>query len=213
MNIQVSKSQLAGDRALAQNPNYPTPVDMVHASIFSGANFKKVLEFYQIVLNMRVVYEMSVNLRFVALSFDEENHRIGLVEIPHLVERPPNTVRIEHTSWRYRNLKDVLATARRVEQELGLFPVAVHQGTLISLSYKDPDANRCELIVECLPSQAEIIHFYVDTLARLPDFNTLLPFDLRGMLERDEAGEDVQNLVNYEWVRDNLPHVEGKRLF
>ncbi|PPU99378.1 hypothetical protein XhyaCFBP1156_03680 [Xanthomonas hyacinthi] len=169
------------------------------------------MKFYQTVLNMRIVYEIQGRVRFTALSFDEENHRVGLIERPQLQTRPPDTVRIEHSSWRYRSLGEALETVRHVEKELGIFPNAVHQGPIISISYQDPDKNRCELIVDCAPTQADIITFYHETLAENPDFDTLMPFDLRGMLEKEAAGEPLEHLLSYTWVRDNLPPLTSKR--
>jgi len=208
VNSFAVENVIKAEQALIRDQSYPSPRDMVHTSIFSNQNFEQMLTFYQVVLNMRVVYEINSKIRFVALSFDEENHRIGLVKLPSLEQRPQGTVRIEHLSWRYRNLPALFNAIRHIEAELGLFPAAVHQGTIISVSYRDPDENRCELIVECLPSQEDIIDFYVNKLAAQPDFNTLLPFNLRGMMEMHAAGEGLANLLNYGWVKENLP-VEG----
>ena len=205
MDSVAAEGAIDAEKVLVRDGSYPPPRDMIHTSIFSNQNFEKMLQFYQVVLNMRIVYEIDSKIKFVALSFDEENHRIGLVKLPALEQRPPGTVRIEHLSWRYRNLPALLDAVRHIEAELGLFPAAVHQGTLIALSYRDPDDNRCELVVECLPSQAEIIDFYVNKLQTQPDFNTLMPFDLRGMLEKQFEGEDIANLLSYEWVKEHLP--------
>lgn len=84
---------------------------------------------------------------------------------------------------------------------------------MISISYQDPDKNRCELIVDCMPTQDEIITFYHETLAEDPGFDTLMPFDLRGMLEREAAGEPLEHLQSYTWVRDNLPPLTSSKLF
>jgi catechol 2,3-dioxygenase-like lactoylglutathione lyase family enzyme len=189
---------------LVRDQSYPAPVDLAHFSLVSGSNYRAMLRFYQVVLNMRIVYEIRNKITFTALSFDEENHRIGLVEVPQLSERPSNGVRIEHSSWRYRSLPDLLATVRQIEGELGLFPAAVHQGKIIALSYRDPDGNRCEIFCECMTSQAELIDFYVNKLAEKPEFNTLMPFDLRAMLAREAAGEPLEHLQDYDWVEQNL---------
>ena len=39
----------------------------------------------------------------------------------------------------------------------------------------------------------------------MPEFNTLLPFDLREMLRRESEGTDIQHFNDYEWVKENLP--------
>jgi hypothetical protein len=61
------------------------------------------------------------------------------------------------------------------------------------------------MFVDLLPTQEEITQFFVDKMAADPDYITLLPFDLRGMLAKQSAGESIENLKSYEWVRDNLP--------
>lgn len=210
MNIVAKHSQTEAKELLVKNANYPAPNELAHLSIFSSVNYEQMLSFYQTVLNMRVVYRVeNSRLTFTALSFDEENHRIGLVKLASLEQRPSNTVRIEHTSWRYKSLKDLLAAVRHIEREIELFPSAVHQGKMIALSYVDPDGNRCEVFSECMTSQEEIIDFYVNKLENMPEFNTLLPFDLRGMLRLEADGEDIDNLNDYDWVKEHLPVSAG----
>ena len=153
MNIETGHVAAEATESLVNDQSYPSPKEIAHVSIFSGENYEAMLRFYRAVLNMRIVYRIKNSLiTFTALSFDEENHRIGLVKLDSLQQRPSNTVRIEHTSWRYRNLKELLAAVRHIEGELGLFPSAVHQGKMIALSYVDPDGNRCEVYSECLTS-------------------------------------------------------------
>jgi catechol 2,3-dioxygenase-like lactoylglutathione lyase family enzyme len=190
---------------LRQDVSYPCPSKLQHVSIFSGSNFEAMLDFYQTVLNMRIVYEIKSKLRFTALSFDEENHCIGLVHLPNLEPRPSGSVRIEHTSWNYRDITALLETIKAIEKKSDMFPMAVHQGTIIAVSYKDPDGNRCELTVDCLPTQAAIIDFYTEKLSAMSEFNTLLPFNLRRMIELHDIGEPAAHFLDYEWVKTNLP--------
>lgn len=206
MNIVSTIIPDESTEVLVRDPKYPAPADIAHISIFSSANYDEMLAFYQTVLNMRVVYRIeNSRITFTALSFDEENHRIGLVKLGSLDQRPSNTTRIEHTSWRYKNLSDLLSAVRHIEKELSLFPSAIHQGKMIALSYMDPDGNRVEVFCECMTNQRDIIDFYVNKLEHMPEFNTLLPFDLHKMLRLQESGEDIDKLYDYDWVRDNLP--------
>ena len=200
------------EELLIRDPSYPSPSYLAHVSIFSGKNFSEVVKFYQVVLNMRLNYEIEGRVRLAALSLDGENHRLGIVELPTLEERPPNSVRLEHTSWQYANLKDLLAVVRHVENSLGLFPQSVHQGPLISLTYRDPDDNRVELLVECVAGQAEVTRYYIEHFAADPKFNSLLAFDLRKMIRLEEAGEPLDHLLSYDWVRDNLPDRDAKSI-
>ena len=206
MNIATTPISPENSQALYGDPAYPAPSDIAHVSIFSGTNYEQMLSFYQAVLNMRVVYRIeNSRITFTALSFDDENHRIGLVKLGGLDQRAPNTVRIEHTSWRYKSLTDLLAAVRHIEQATSMFPSAIHQGKMIALSYMDPDGNRCEVFCECMANQADIIDFYVNKLDQMPEFNTLLPFDLRGMLRLQDAGEDLDHFYDYDWVKEHLP--------
>lgn len=195
---------------LERDPSYPSPSYLAHVSIFSGKNFAAVVDFYQQLLNMRLNYEIDGRVKLAALSMDGENHRLGIVELPHLEARAPNSVRLEHTSWQYRSLPDLLAVARHAEKSLGLFPSAVHQGPLISLTYMDPDANRVELLVDCVGGQDEITRYYVEHFEADPHFNSMMPFDLRKMMQLEEAGEPIEQFLSYEWVRDNLPDPNAK---
>jgi catechol 2,3-dioxygenase-like lactoylglutathione lyase family enzyme len=216
------------------DPARPAPAEMLHVSIsHSGPGIDELVRFYQVVLNMRHVYKLSYPaFEFIALSHDDENHRIGIIN--NLTERddalalsqgvdltkdtavavaseprdaPLRQCRIEHISWRFHSFQDVLVTARAVRRELGLWPRTSRlQGMDITIDYNDPDGNRVELLSQT-HSKAQILRNLERAFGGGPSspmqYSDLYQsFDMEKMLALFEAGESIENLRNKTWVRE-----------
>jgi catechol 2,3-dioxygenase-like lactoylglutathione lyase family enzyme len=160
----------------SRDASYPAPVELIHVSIAHvGPGVEDLVRFYSVVLNMRVVFKwVYPKFEFIALSHDDENHRIGIVnnlvdgdpaspDQPPAIEgleprnQPQRKCRLEHSSWLYRSFEDVLRAGERIHQELGLWPrSAKHQSGGLTIDYNDPDGNRVELVSQG-GSKAEIL--------------------------------------------------------
>jgi catechol 2,3-dioxygenase-like lactoylglutathione lyase family enzyme len=179
MTIPVPEPKIFGT---SRDPSYPAPAELLHVSLYhNGTNVDGLIRFYGVLLNMRLVYKyVYPTFEFIALSYDDENHRIGIVNslVKHdaladaqeveagkdvldsngeVQRENPNRPRIEHTSWLYHRFEDVLMAAKRTHEELGLWPrTARHQGDGITIDYLDPDGNRVELLSHA-SSKGEIL--------------------------------------------------------
>jgi catechol 2,3-dioxygenase-like lactoylglutathione lyase family enzyme len=214
---------------------YPAPAEMLHVSIaHSGPGIDEMIRFYAVALNMRFVYKFSYPaFEFIALSHDDENHRIGILNdltegddalaVSQGVQpggltvdaggdeprkAPLRRCRIEHISWRYPSFADVLRTARRMHDELGVWPRTSRlAGTDITIDYNDPDGNRVELLSQSR-SKAQILHGLEQLFSRpLTDMkysDVYQSFDMEKMLRLFEAGEPIAHLRDKAWVRDKV---------
>jgi hypothetical protein len=226
-----SQSEFFGD---VDDRRYPAPAEMLHISMaHSGPGIDELVKFYQVVLNMRFVYKISYpEFEFIALSHDDENHRIGIVN--NLIENgiaaaqglttqsgtrredvaeeprkaPLRDCRIEHLSWRYNRFEDVLVTAKRVHQELGHWPRTSRlQGMDITIDYDDPDGNRVELLTQ-FNSKAQILKTLERAFGGSPrdgvysDFYQ--SFNMQKMIALWEGGESVENLRSKAWVKQKV---------
>jgi catechol-2,3-dioxygenase len=82
------------------------------------------------------------------LSYDDEHHRIAIVNSPQLNEHDPMAEGLDHLSFTYGNLEDLLATYARLKVS-GIEPFCpVNHGVTTSLYYHDPDHNRIELQID-----------------------------------------------------------------
>jgi catechol 2,3-dioxygenase-like lactoylglutathione lyase family enzyme len=217
------------------NRAYPAPAEMLHISIaHSGPGIEDMIRFYQVVLNMRFVYKFSYpEFEFIALSHDDENHRIGILNnlagnddalamsqgvdrakdvAVDKVDEPRNAplrqCRIEHTSWLYHSFEDVLATAERVHNELGIWPRTSRlQGYDITIDYNDPDGNRVELLSQ-YDSKAQILHrlhkLFSGELKDMKYSDVYQSFNMEKMLAMRAAGEPIENLRSKAWVKQKV---------
>jgi catechol 2,3-dioxygenase-like lactoylglutathione lyase family enzyme len=200
-----------------RNPNYGAPKELAHVSIqHSGPGVDKLIQFYQTVLNMRLVYRyVYPAFEFIALSYDDENHRIGIVNQLNLevdpalnVEKP--VTRMEHTSWLYSSLEELMVTAEHVHAELGMWPrSARHQGNGITIDYSDPDGNRVELIFDAR-NRAEILWDFHQELTvqegieRRKYTTTYLGFNMEKMVKLWRDGTAVRQLLDRDYCQSQI---------
>jgi catechol 2,3-dioxygenase-like lactoylglutathione lyase family enzyme len=195
---------VAENSKFVSEPGPPTPVKLSHVSIRSSENWERMVEFYVTLLNMRVVYTIRGRILFCMLSFDDENHRVGIAKVPNIGRAEPRRTCLEHSSWNYGSMKELFAAVKRFHAKTGEWPDhTVHQGPIIAVSYFDPDGNRVELTADNYGSQAEIVQYFHDRYED-PSFNTLLRFDITRMIALYEEGMPLEELTRYEKVQELL---------
>jgi catechol 2,3-dioxygenase-like lactoylglutathione lyase family enzyme len=227
MTIPVPEPKIFGS---ARDLSYPAPMELIHVSIYHfGPGVEDLIRFYGVVLNMRLVFKyIYPTFEFIALSHDDENHRVGIVN--NLVDRdrmagtkdapageplpkdgleprtmPQRKCRVEHTSWLYRSFEDVLATAERIHKELGLWPRSCrHQAGGLTIDYTDPDGNRVELVSQS-SSKAEILFNLEKLLGPKGGVDvrqwadTYAMFNMEKMIGLWRSGVPVEKLRNKEY--------------
>jgi hypothetical protein len=220
----------------ARDSSYPSPIEMLHVSILHcGPGIDELVNFYQVVLNMRLVFKVSYpTFEFIAISADDENHRLGFVNVvgsewpgekgaslstmavPNGTvarEQPLRACRLEHTSWLYRSFEDVLLTAKRIRQDLKIWPrTSRHNGVDLTIDYNDPDGNRVELLSQT-PSKAQIL-FRIHQRATERDAEThqyadfYMSVDIEKMIGLYDAGTPIKSLMDRDYCRALV--AEGK---
>jgi len=130
----------------SSHPTAPViPKKFAHAVLRTRGRFDEMVEWYRTVLNARVVAE-APHMAF--LTYDDEHHRIAIVSMPQANPRDPNAEGLDHLSFTYGSLTDLLATYARLKV-VGIEPFCpVNHGPTTSLYYHDPDGNRIELQID-----------------------------------------------------------------
>jgi hypothetical protein len=149
-----------------------------------------MVDWYVAVLSARVV---QGNDRISFLTYDEENHRVAIVRMDDLDPQPPFSAGVDHVSYTFQDLGDLLGTYRRLKA-IGIEPRwPINHGVTTSFYYQDPDGNKVELQFENFPSDEELNAYIAsEEFAR----NTLGGlFDPEDLIQRYEAGEPVANIV------------------
>lgn len=128
------------------------------------------------------------------LSYDDEHHRLAIVNFPDLADRDPKSVGVEHFAYTFASLDDLFAKYEDLKSK-GVLPYwTINHGFTLSAYYRDPDGNQAELQIDTLnPDEAdEFMHgplFAANPIGINVDFDALVA--------RRRAGASVHELVDY----------------
>jgi len=143
-----------------------TPKKFAHVVLRTRGRYEEMVEWYRTVLNARVVAE-APHMAF--LSYDDEHHRVAIVNMPHANPRDPNAEGLDHLSFTYGSLAELLSTYARLKAA-GIEPFCpVNHGPTTSLYYHDPDRNRIELQIDNFADLEEA----TELLKSLASFNPI----------------------------------------
>lgn len=161
--------------------------------VLKTPQYRKMVDWYLKVLSARIVHG---NDRLSFLTYDEEHHRLAIVRMDDLDARPRYAAGLDHISFTYLELGNLLATYKQLKNE-GIEPSwPVNHGITTSFYYQDPDGNKVELQFENYPTAQELMEYMEG-----PEFaaNPLgSSFEPEELVRRYEKGESP-----YELVRSN----------
>ena len=165
-----------------------SPTRLAHV-VLRTSKFQELLAWYKLVLNATSAFESD---QIAFLAYDDEHHRIALINVPNLAPQPDGIAGVHHVAFTYDSLGELLDNYVRLK-ELGVAPVwPVNHGPTTSLYYADPDGNQIEFQVDNYDTVEEAGEFfYTEAFAANPIGVDFDPDDLRARLL---AGEDETSL-------------------
>jgi len=120
------------------------PKAFVHF-VLNTSRFPEQKDFYLRFLNAWVVWECDL-IGF--LTYDDEHHRLAIVNIADLPDQKPGTSGIDHVAFSLSSLGDLLANYLRLKKS-GIEPYwCINHGPTTSLYYRDVDGNQVEMQVD-----------------------------------------------------------------
>ncbi len=180
------------------------PVKFAHL-VLRTSQFDEMLRWYKTVLEAEV---MLGNPMVTFLTYDDEHHRIAIVNIPGLKEPQPETVGLEHFAYTYETLDDLFATYERLK-DAGIEPYwSINHGPTLSFYYRDPDGNQVELQIDIYEDAKSTNDWFAQS-----DFDTnfigvkFVPEDLIGRYREGEPRETLlaRPTIDPSEVFDQLP--------
>lgn len=183
MNAAATVPQTARERGKI------APVKFAHL-VLRTSQFDEMLRWYKTVLEAEV---MLGNPMITFLTYDDEHHRVAIVNIPGLKERQPETVGLEHFAYTYETLDDLFATYERLK-DADIEPYwSINHGPTLSFYYRDPDGNQVELQIDIYEDAKSTNDWFAQS-----DFDTNfigVKFAPEDLIRRYRSGEARETLL------------------
>jgi catechol-2,3-dioxygenase len=170
------------------------PTKFAHI-VYMTRRFDEMIAWYRDVFEATVVYQ---NPALAFLAYDEEHHRFAFANLDvlkpqGLADRDDRgDIGVNHVAYTYASAGNLLSTYKRLKTA-GITPYwPIHHGMTLSLYYKDPDGNRIELQVDCLPAEEATRYMTSEAFAANP---LGMVIDPDALLEQYERGVEEQVLI------------------
>lgn len=145
---------LAEKRKLSEAPLAPEKLAHI---VLRVNNFDEAADWFCRVLNAQVVFK---NEMLCFMTYDEEHHRIALLNTPSLPEGSRATTGLEHVAFTYKSLGDLLSTYVRLKKE-GINPVwTINHGPTTSIYYAAPGGAQVELQVDNFDTLDDLLNWF-----------------------------------------------------
>ena len=171
------------------------PSKLAHV-VIRTPSFEESKYWWSKVLNANVTYE---NSQLCFMTYDDEHHRIGIINQPDLHEQDMRNAGPEHIAFTYNELGALLMTYKRLQRD-GIVPFwCINHGPTISMYFRDPDQTKVELQYDVFPTTEGIDAFFASG-AYEENFMGII-FDPEDMIRQYESGVPIEQIV----ARPKLP--------
>ena len=179
----------------ASFPKPVKPIKLAHV-VIRTPRFSESCAWWSKVLDAAPSYQ-NAQLNF--MTYDDEHHRIGIINQPDLQAQDATKAGVEHVAFTYDSLGALLATYRRLKRE-GIEPFwTINHGPTISMYYRDPDGTKVELQHDVFPDPQAVEAFFASGAY---DENFMgINFDPEAMILDYESGRPIEEIVK----RPRLP--------
>ena len=95
-----------------------SPSHLAHIVLRTN-NFTQMVTFYKNFLGAHAAFE---NEQLSFLTYDEEHHRIAIINMPHLSDNDGKTSGLEHIAFTFDTLKDLCESYKQRKENFGMVP-------------------------------------------------------------------------------------------
>jgi len=165
-----------------------SPSKLAHVVLRTN-NLQSMVRYYRVFLGARIIFEDKM-LAF--LSYDDEHHRVAIVEVPGTQGKLRSSCGLEHIAFTFDSLSELLLAYRQRKQHNILPLWSVNHGPTTSIYYQDPDGNRIETQVDNFKNAQQATEFMSSkAFAENP---VGVDFDPEDMIRRLRQGESEETL-------------------
>lgn len=177
------------ERGVEDGQKAISPQRLAHF-VLRTSQFEQLVDWYQTVLGATPAFK---NELLAFLSYDEEHHRVAILNVPDLRPQPEGVTGVHHCAFTYATLADLMSTYERLRDK-GIRPVfPINHGPTTSLYYADPDGNQIELQVDNYDNiEDATAFFYSQAFAENPIGVEFDPDELLRRLRDGEPEEDLK---------------------
>ncbi len=128
------------------------------------------------------------------ISYDDEHHRIAIVNLPDLEDRAANACGTEHFAFTYASLEDLFGQYERMKAR-GVSPYwTINHGMTLSAYYRDPDGNQVETQFDAMTME-QADEFMAGPLFAANPIG--INVDFEQLIERFRSGASVETITDY----------------
>ena len=167
-----------------------SPIKFAHI-VLKTSRYSEMLEWWKAFLEGEARHE-SEFISFI--SYDDEHHRVAIVNFPNLEDRATNSCGTEHFAFTYASLDDLFGQFERMKAR-GISPYwTINHGMTLSAYYRDPDGNQVETQFDSMTMEEADAFMSGPLFAANP---IGIDVDFETLVARRRAGEEVAALVDY----------------
>jgi len=166
-----------------------SPAYFAHIVLYTK-KFQELVDWYCQFLGARVT-GASQGLAF--LTYDDEHHRIAIIETPDYKDREPNTVGMAHFAYSYASIGDMVHQYERLKAADVMPARTINHGPTTSMYYRDPDENAVEIQVDNFPTVDALNEWFATGVFNRNPIG--VTFDFEEVVERHRAGEPEESLL------------------
>jgi catechol-2,3-dioxygenase len=167
-----------------------SPIKFAHI-VLKTSRFAEMLDWWKVFLEGEARHENG----FISfISYDDEHHRIAIVNLPDLEDRAANACGTEHFAFTYASLEDLFGQYERMKAR-GVSPYwTINHGMTLSAYYRDPDGNQVETQFDAMTME-QADEFMAGPLFAANPIG--INVDFEQLIERFRSGASVETITDY----------------
>jgi catechol-2,3-dioxygenase len=166
-----------------------TPPRIAHFVIRTN-RFAEMRDWYVAFFRAQILFDDGRN---AFLTFDEEHHRLALINDPSLRDSNDQINAIDHVAFSLGSLEELLVNFEHLKA-VGIKPLfCVNHGITTSIYYRDPNGNKVEMQVDNFKTALECKEMFNTDAFR--ENVVGVPFDANILLAKLRAGVPVAELL------------------